>query len=177
MFNTLVISTLVSCIGAPPCSCIPAPPLTSRAAVAATLDASAAVFEGVVARVQYIQAPLSADTSAAARLSRTPNVLATVVVHRRWKGAFGDTLVVRTAAQTTMCGAELIEGRTYLIFGQSPTYSGIGLATPAQIGDTVYTSKCSPTTSAAREVRRIVGLLGQPFTSRAPSGRSRAPEA
>jgi hypothetical protein len=176
MLNTLVISALASCIGAVPCSCIPLAPLTSRSAVTAALDAAAAVFEGTVARIEDLRVPPSTDTSVRARLPRTSDILVTVVVHRRWKGAVHDTVLVRTSAQTTACGAEFIEGRTYLVFGQSLTYSEVGTAATAQAGDTVYTSKCGPTTGAPREVRRIVGLLGQP-TPRASSGRPTAPEA
>jgi hypothetical protein len=169
MLTTLVLPALAACLLAPPCTCVVGPPLSTQAAAEATRDASSAVFEGVVERIEFVEDTVAPNSSVTpTRAWRSADAIATVRVRRLWKGTLDRTVFVRTSAQTTMCGASLLEGRTYLIFGQSPAYSGRGAATPVQRGDTVFTSKCTWTTGVGREMRSIIGLLGQPVTSSAP---------
>jgi hypothetical protein len=165
MLTTFVLPVFASCLLAP-CSCVIGPPLSTQTAAEAARDASSAVFEGEVERIDFVEDTVALDSSVTpARAWRSTDAIATVRVRRLWKGTLDRTVFVRTSAQTTMCGASLLEGRTYLIFGQSPAYSGRGAATPVQPGDTVFTSKCTPTTGVDREMQSIIGLLGQPVKS------------
>lgn len=161
MLTNIVVSALVSCFVHPVCTCVLEPRVPTRAAVEAALNASSAVFEGVVERIDFVATTSVLDSAASARVWRSTDAFATVRVRRHWKGTLGRTVVVRTAAETTMCGASLMEGRAYLIFGQPPIQPDRGAATPVQRGDTVLTSKCTWTTGVGREMRSIIGVLGQ----------------
>ena len=168
MLTTLVVPALVSCFLTPLCTCVLEPRLSTQAAVEAALHASSAVFEGVIDRIDFVAVTFALDSATPARVWRSTDAIATVRVRRHWKGTLDRTVVVRTSAETTMGGASLMGGRAYLIFGQSPTQSGRGAATPVQRGDTVLTSKCTLTTGVRREMRSIIGLLGRPAKSSVP---------
>lgn len=168
MLTTFVAPALVACFLTTPCTCVPGPRPSTQAAVEAALQASPAVLEGVVERIDFVEVASALDSATPARVWRSTDAIATVRVRRHWKGTLDRTVVVRTSAETTMCGASLMEGRAYLILGQSPTQSDRGDATPVQRGDTIVTSKCTLTTGVRREMRGIIGLLGQPAKSSAP---------
>ena len=168
MMVTTLLLGLAVCAGAPPpCTCIPSPPLTSRTDVAATVSAFGAVFEGTVVRTAFRDARGT---------DRLPALEVTVAVGRRWKGELGDTVTLRTPAATEACGADFAEGRTYLVFGRLPDYTGVGAARPARAGEVVYTTKCSPT-AAGRDAQRIAALLGQPLPPGSAAARPNVPEA
>ena len=52
-------------------------------------------------------------------------------------------------------------GRRYLIFAQSPGFSGIGVEAPASAMTRLSTSMCGLTREYDREARRLVRLLGR----------------
>ena len=148
--------------GGPPCSCILSPGFTNRETAAATISAFSAIFEGTVVRIFFAtdSVEFRYGNGNAVTGHRTNDLVVTVAVTRRWKGAQGDTITVRTSASTTMCGADFDLGETYLIFARSPDVKYIGAGKAAHVGQVVHTSKCSPTiASNRREARRITALL------------------
>ena len=152
----------------PACTCFPGPPLTSRAAVAAVANGSAAVFEGTVVRAVHPGPGPGAPV---------PDLVVTLAVRRQWKGAPAKTITVRTAPATESCGVRFVEGRTYVVFAGTPDYSGVGVARPARAREVVYANKCSPTTAVGAESQRIVSLLGPPLAAGAAAPPSDGPEA
>ena len=163
-----VLPALAACLWAPPCSCILGPPITSEATAFAARNAASSVFVGVVQRIDDVPVTIAVD-SASGRAWRSTDAIATVRVLRSWKGAVERTVVVRTASETTMCGASLRRGRSLLVFGSAADFDRRGDANPVQRGDTIYTSKCAPTTDVTIQIERIGELLGPPD--------SRSPEA
>ena len=137
---------------APACSCLLGPPLTTRRAVAETVAAFDAVFEGVVVAS-------TVELDSAVRGPGEPpyrwrELRATVAVSRRWKGAPADTVVVTTPLQGTMCGVDFAEGGRYLIFASDDGPRGLG------------TTSCTPTVAWGREAKRLSRLLGPPAPRR-----------
>ncbi|MBA3405688.1 MAG: hypothetical protein H0U13_13575, partial [Gemmatimonadaceae bacterium] len=132
MLTVFLIALALPCATPPACTCVPGPPPDSRAAVAAYAGGSAAVFEGQVVRVELAaDSSAPADSSRGERWFRWMDLVATMVVTRQWKGELADTIRVRTALQTSMCGAELIEGHRYLVFAGAGGYSRGGADAPA----------------------------------------------
>jgi hypothetical protein len=170
MLLTPLLFGLVACDAPPrPCTCVLGPPIASRVDAEAIVDASAAVFEGTVVHTEYRD-----GSSGAARL---PELEVTLALGRRWKGELADTVTVRTPAATEACGADFVEGQTYLVFAGSSGYRGIGVTRPARADEVVYTTKCSPTAVLGRQTQRIATLLGRPLPPRSATGRPTAPEA
>ncbi len=168
MTTLFVLPALAACLWAPPCTCILGPPIASEATAFAARNAASAVFVGVVQRIDFVPVTIAVD-SATGRAWRSTDAIATVRVLRAWKGDVDRTVVVRTASETTMCGASLRRGRSLLVFGTPDDVDGRGDAIPVERGDTVYTSKCAPTTDVTSQIQRISELLGPP--------ESRSPEA
>lgn len=127
-----------------------------------TVSAYSAVFEGTVVRVLFATDSTEFQVGSAKALGYpTHELVVTVAVIRRWKGAEGDTITVRTSASTTECGADFDVGETYLVFARSLDAKYIGAGATAHVGQVVHTTKCSPTMVANRiEARRIMALLG-----------------
>jgi hypothetical protein len=161
MLTPVLIALALTCAAPPACTCVPVPRPLSRAAAAAYVRTSAAVFEGRVVRVEFEQdsAPPAAPAGTTGRSFRWTDVVATVAVARRWRGDLADTVRVRTAAQTSACGADLVEGRGYLFFASSRGYSGLGEDPPATSATVLVTSKCGLTRGWDPEARRLVRLL------------------
>jgi hypothetical protein len=145
-----------------PCSCALGPGFTNRETAAMTVSAYSAVFEGTVVRMRFARdsGEFRDGSDKALRGFRSDDLVVTVAVTRRWKGAHGDTITVRTPASTTACGADFDVGETYLIFARSRGERYIGEGTAAHVGEVGRTTKCDPTIVANRmDARRIIALI------------------
>jgi hypothetical protein len=129
--------------------------------IAGEVAQSAAVFEGRVVDVQFKRdsLPPNSERNPTERWLRYEELVARVVVGRRWKGVPPDTTLVHTAWQGTMCGADLVEGKRYLLFASSAEYSGLGEEAAATATTRLSTSSCSLTRPWDAEGRRLAGLL------------------
>lgn len=81
------------------CSCLPPPPPGQA------LQASAAVFDGTVTRVELVD---PADPF--------PDRRVTFVVYTQWKGVTAGTFTVTTAADSALCGVNFQLGRRYIVY-------------------------------------------------------------
>jgi hypothetical protein len=126
------------------CFCILGPPLTTQAAVREAAQQYDAVFEGVIVTRGYGR-----------RVTQIPAgkidldlVVAKVALGQQWRGARQDTVVVRTAVQTTACGMYLEMNARYLLFAN-------------QVEGKLYVSKCGPSRKWDEEAERVKRLLGR----------------
>ncbi|HEU4453270.1 MAG TPA: hypothetical protein VFR81_09425 [Longimicrobium sp.] len=113
------------------CSCVP-PPSVPRA-----LGEADAVFQGRVIDVRTGREDLRVR----------------IRVARRWKGAGGDTVTVRTARGSPSCGFDFVAGTEYLVYARRARAPETALAV----------SLCSRTKraeDARREIRTLHRLAG-----------------
>jgi hypothetical protein len=126
------------------CTCIPGHPLTTRKAVREAAQRYDAVFEGVIVHRHYGQFVRPQPDGK----NGLDEVVATVALGQRWRGGRQDTVVVRTAAQTTACGMHLEMNKRYLLFAN-------------EVEGTLYVSKCGPSREWDEEAERVKQLLGR----------------
>lgn len=164
MLTLAAFALVLGCAAVPACTCVPRPRPASPAAMAAALAGEAAVFDGTVLRVTFAEDSAALPhTARGRRWFRWTDRVATLAVARAWKGDLPGTVVVRTPQQTTMCGAELVAGRRYLVFAVARDDSHSGVAVPAGRSTALATDKCGLTREFDAEARRLARLL-----SRAP---------
>jgi hypothetical protein len=111
LFLPLVTILIITMLFAPhrvhACSCAISPFWQSFAT-------SDVVFLGTLAAIEY---PPSAETFSSAN-----PITYTLQVHYVWKGVEGTTIEVSTARDSASCGADLQEGKTYMLYGyRNPT--------------------------------------------------------
>jgi len=125
------------------CICVPGPALTSRPVVQATTAKYDAIMDGVIIEVSYFRAPRPSPQGE----FPLDEILATVVVNRRWRGVGSDTVVVRTPAGTAACGISFEESQRYLLFAEKEE-------------GRLYAHKCGPSRLWDQEADRLTTLLG-----------------
>lgn len=108
------------------CSCVP-PPSVPRA-----LGEADAVFQGRVVDVRN------------GREDRRVRIR----VSRRWKGAAGDTVTVRTSRSSASCGFDFVAGTEYLVYARR-----------AREPETALVASLCSRTKAARDARREIRTL------------------
>lgn len=160
---------LTAAAPAPPCaacSCMRDPNQPLADAVPQAYGAARAVFTGLVIRAHYV-------TSREALAGADPySVRYDVVVDRSWKGPPArDTVVVTSAGNVAMCGADLWRGRKYLFYADSSAPEGL----------TAF--GCSRTARLSSVQPEELRLLGRLRSSRPaapgqvpPSDRNRTPQ-
>jgi hypothetical protein len=125
------------------CTCVlpPEQPRTVAEARAA-LDSKDVLFEGHVLTIERRQDSVMVGT----RTWTVRVIVARMAVRRVWKGDVPDTIVVETAEETTMCGAELERGKQYLVDAYRDAAGKLG------------TGKCGWTQpfGQARSLRRLL---------------------
>src|SRR5687767_9975399 len=113
MPTAILFSVALLCTAPPVCTCLRSSVPPSRTMVAEEVAHSAAVFEGRVLDVELNRDSLSprSERNPTERWLRYEELVARVVVGRRWKGVLPDTALVHTAWQGTMCSADLVKGK------------------------------------------------------------------
>jgi len=150
-FALELLLTVATCVNAPaPCTCVRNTP--GAPSLAETISGYAAVFEATVIRIDTVR-----DSA-----SYSNDLVATLKVHRSWKGEFADSAVVETPEQTTMCGVDFSVGGRYLIFSVARDNSGPDGVSPAKRGEVTVTSKCD-TVGAGAEADELLRRLGPPL--------------
>jgi hypothetical protein len=155
-----LLLSVPSCMpSVPSCSCVRVSNSSSEESPA--LGNYAAVFEGTVVRINTVRdSVVVSKVGGDVRVFRWTDLVVTFVVDRQWKGDRADSTVVRTAEQTTACGADFSAGGRYLVFSSSRGYSGLGDDPPAKVGEVTFTDKCSPTTHVGVDADRLIRKLG-----------------
>ncbi len=140
----LLLSATLSAAPCPPasarCSCIP--PRPPREA----LGQADAVFAGRVVSVVERREEDPGHPGG-------PHLEVRIVPQRRWKGAAGDTVVVRTADNSAACGYAFETGGEYMVYAAGE--------------DALRVNSCSRTRLLA-EAGEDLAALGAPGTTRIP---------
>lgn len=123
LLTAIAASTPLPCTLA--CTCLP-PARSLAEAVQAAARNSEAVFSG---RVLRIETPTLAEVSRG-EWGSWDEIRAYILVTERWKGEPGDTAVVLTSAQSSMCGADLRRGERYVVYAER-SRTGVHSAPPS----------------------------------------------